>query len=114
MEVKPGVMIYFDMLPILQRLSEKHAGILFRAILEYGAGQTIPELPRQLQMFWPLIQMRLDTDDEHYYQTKCKRKYAVYVRWCKDRGQEPLSYSEWLADLELREKEDALHPDAYV
>ncbi len=51
---KPGVMIYFDLQETLDRLSDEQAGILFRAILEYGAKRTEPDLPDPLFFLCPL------------------------------------------------------------
>lgn len=99
MEKKPGVMIYFDMAPMLDRLTDKNTGILFRAILEYGATGKEPELPNRLKLFWPLIQMRLDADDQRYHDLSNKRRYAAYSRWTQYHGQEPVSYNQWLCDM---------------
>ena len=103
MSKKPGVMIYFELQPMLERLSDKHAGILFRAILEYGLHGTVPVLPDKLYLLWPIIQMRLDTDDQHYHETKLKKKYAVYVRWANHEGTTPMAYEEWLYDQEQKQ-----------
>lgn len=97
---KPGVMIYFDLQETLDRLSDEQAGILFRAILEYGAKRTEPDLPDPLFFLWPIIQTRLDCDDRRYYRVSQKRRYAVYVRWTKHHGQTPLSFTEWLCELD--------------
>lgn len=108
MERKPGVMIYFDLQGVLDRLSDRHAGILFRAILQYGETRKIPDLPDPLYLLWPMIQLRLDSDDQRYYRVSQKRKYAVYTRWTKHHGQTPLSYEDWLAQLDRCEDQDVL------
>ena len=100
MQEKPGVMIYFDMRETLNRLSDRNAGLLFRAILEYGATRKVPKLPDVLFPIWPLIQMRLDIDDERYFRVTQKRRYAVYVRWAKHHEQTPVSFDEWLTTLD--------------
>lgn len=97
MQNKPGVMIYFDIQETVKRLSDRSAGILFRAILEYGATKKEPTLPDSLYMLWPMIRMRLDTDDERYHQMSQRRRYAAYTRWCKHDGENPLSYNDWLS-----------------
>lgn len=103
---KPGIMIYFDMLETVNRLSDRDAGRLFRAILEYGMTQRVPELPEKLFLIWPLLQMRLDNDDQRYYRVTLKRRYAIYVRWAKEKGQTPLPYEEWLTQPGVRDLED--------
>ena len=95
-KIKPGVMIYFELAGVLATLTDAQAGKLFRAILEYGRDKTIPDLPGRLQCIWPIIQMRLDTDDDRYHQTTARRQYAAYVRWAKKNGEEkPMTFDEW-------------------
>ena len=97
MQNKPGIMIYFDVIETVNRLSDQNAGLLFRAILEYGMTRRVPELPKKLFLLWPLVQMRLDTDDERYHRVARKRRYAAYVRWAKEKGETPLPFEQWLA-----------------
>lgn len=111
MREKPGVMIYFDMRELLNRLSDQQVGILFRAILEYGVTQTEPSLPEPLHLLWPLVQMRLDSDDQRYHRVSQKRRYAIYVRWTKHHGQTPLSYEDWLCTLDSKEDACSLLAD---
>ncbi len=106
MQKKPGVMIYFDMLETLERLSDENAGVLLRAILEYGKTQCEPQLPDPLYLLWPMIRMRLDMDDERYYQVSQKRSYAAYVRWANHQGHAPMPYNEWLCYSEQDHDED--------
>ena len=98
-ERKPGVMVYFEMRSLLERLSNNDAGILFRAIMDYGATGCIPELPESLFIAWPLIQMRLDMDNERYWKVTNQRKYATYSRWAKEKGNEPIPYNDWLCNM---------------
>ncbi len=98
MTKKPGVMIYFDMQQTLNRMSDRNAGILFRAILEYGATGKVPKLPDTLCLLWPLIQMRLDSDDQRYRSISLKRQYATYKRWNKDDGEACKTFEQWLLD----------------
>ena len=92
----------------VKRLSDRNAGILFRAILEYGATGKEPVLPESLYLLWPMVRMRLDTDDQRYRQVSQKRKYAIYVRWAKAHGQEPLAYDSWLSNLDTDDNEPPL------
>ena len=93
---KPGVMIYGDLHSTLARLDDAQAGQLFRAIMDYGLEVTMPQLPSPLDLLWPMIQLRLDADDDRYYDVINKRSYAAYVRWAKEKNQTPLSYERWL------------------
>ena len=93
---KPGVMIYGDLHSTIARLDDAQAGQLFRAIMDYGLEGTMPQLPSPLDLLWPMIQLRLDADDDRYYDVINKRSYAAYVRWAKEKNQTPLSYESWL------------------
>lgn len=115
---KPGVMIYFDILQVLERISDQDAGRLFRAILEYGRDGKIPALPDSAYVIWPLIQSRLDYDDERYYTTAYKRKYAAYIRWCGKKSEPIMPYKQWmetaLREEDLNDPELPDAPDAYA
>ena len=95
---KPGVMVYFEVRTLIERMSTHEAGLLFRAILAYGETGEVPELPDKLYVFWPLIQMRLDVDERKYQSVINKRKYGGYCRSEKAKGNEPLEYNVWLAE----------------
>ena len=96
MKQKPGVMIYFDMIPVVELLSNQDAGLLFRAILQYGENGVLPELDPHLALLWPLIQQRLDCDAARYETTVMKRKYAAYARWERQNERQPQPYTLWL------------------
>ena len=92
---QPGVMLYFDIRPCLNRMSRQEQGELFVAILDYAQYGVVPELDGILGVAWDFIQPRLDRDREKYGQTVSKRKYAAYVRDEKNQGNTPLSFDDW-------------------
>ena len=96
MKEKPGVMIYFDVLPVLNLLSIEEKGMLFEAIVNYAKYGVLPELGERLTVVWPLIQQRLDLDEARYQVTVLKRKYSAYARWEKQNERKPLPYSYWV------------------
>ena len=108
MSQKPGVMIYFEVREMLKRMSDEMAGALFKAIMEYGATKRIPELPDTIYVFWPMIQARLDTDDERYYRISQKKRYAIYVRWAKHKNETILSFDQWLIEYDRLIDDDEL------
>ena len=89
-------MIYFDILPVLQMLNNLEKGMLFEAILRYAHADEEPVLPDQLQLVWPLVKKRLDSDYERYNLTVTRRKYAAYVRWEKEHHRDPLPFTKWV------------------
>ena len=94
---QPGVMLYSDIRPCLNRMSRQEQGELFVAILDYAQYGVVPELDGLLGVAWDFIQPRLDRDREKYGQTVSKRKYAAYVRDEKNQGNTPLSFDDWKA-----------------
>ena len=96
MSNKPGVMMYFELRPSLDKMSDELAGKLFRIMMEYGETLYEPEIPEGLEIAWPLIRCDIDRDHQTY-QNKCtKNAYNAYSRWEKEKGQEPLTYDEWV------------------
>jgi len=108
MSDKPGVMVYFDIWAVIQRMSNELTGILFKAIMEYGATKRVPELPDSLYIIWPMIQSRLDNDDERYYRVSQKKRYAIYTRWAKHKNEPVLPFDRWLTEYDRLIDEDEL------
>ena len=96
MKKKPGVMVYFDLRGMLKLLPDAEKGKLFEAILEYGETGSVGELTDTLRIVWPLIQRRLDVDSLQYDKKLIKRKYAAYIRWANEHGEEAMIYEDWL------------------
>lgn len=93
---KPGVMIYFDVLPVISQLNNSDKGRLFQAILEYAQQGVAPELPAKLRPVWPMLAARMDNDDIRYRQTIAKRRYAAYSRWEREEERIPLGFTDWM------------------
>ena len=109
MKKKPGVMVYFDMRKMLKLLPDKEKGILFEAILDYGETGETGELTDTLRIIWPLIQRRLDVDSLQYGKKVVKKKYAAYVRWSNEQGENVMRYEQWL-EANGYDPEDYLSP----
>lgn len=97
MNQRPGVMIYFEILPTIQKLSKADKAALFEAILEYGMRKTLPPMSAKLKVVWPLVQQRLDWDEEKYNQVVAKRAYSAYVRWAKHNDEPYVDFKTWKA-----------------
>ncbi len=78
---KPGVMLYFDIRPALQRLSLEERGLLFEAILEFGEFKTEPCFTGTLDVAWAFIVQRLIEDDKTYYNKCAKASENANKRW---------------------------------
>ena len=114
MNQRPGVMIYFEIMPTLQNLSKADKAALFEAILEYGMHKTLPPMSAKLKVVWPLVQQRLDFDEEKYYKVVAKRAYSAYVRWAKYNDEPYVDFKTWKAQngerLSAKDYEEAMIP----
>ena len=92
MSKQPGVMLYFDLRPSLDRFTPEEQGRLLRAILDYGELRIEPAFTGALGVAWDFIRPRLDRDRERYEETVEKRAAAAQARWTRGRNQrQPLS-----------------------
>lgn len=78
---QPGVMLYFEIRPCLERLTMDEQGRLFNAILDYGEEGIEPNFDYMLGIAWDFIKPRLDRDREHYEEICEKRRQAIQSRW---------------------------------
>ncbi len=94
---RPGVMLYFDITPLMRLLSEAQRGVLVLDILEYAENGTEPDYTddRELAIAWTQIRPKLDRDGERYNECVMQRRYAVFSREEKRHGREPCSFEEW-------------------
>ena len=66
---KPGVMIYFEIMPQLEMLKPLQRLAVYDAIMAYGKDRTEPSLKREGELVWAFIRPILDRDDERYRRT---------------------------------------------
>ena len=80
----PGVMLYFDRLTFLDRLTFEQAGELFTAIIYYARDRKEPEFAdKALQMAWDFLRPSLDEDRIRYEKICERNKRAIERRWSK-------------------------------
>ena len=72
---KPGVMIYFNMIPS-SRLPDADRLRLYDAMMEYGRTGTEPKFDGPLGVAWDYVAPVLALDDNRYEQTRAKRSMA--------------------------------------
>ena len=97
---RPGVMIYFEIIPVLAEMTDQQVGQFLRAALLYARDGVQPEFTDvALRMVWPMVKTRLDADGERYAAVSAvnsaKRRYAGYAAKCREGGRDPLSFAEW-------------------
>lgn len=93
--MRPGMMIYFDIVPALELLTCEERGELFTAMLRYGMYGEVPSFTGATALAWAFMQPRLDADADRYDNAILQKRYAVYCRECKKAGNKPLNYTEW-------------------
>ena len=72
---KPGVMIYFNMIPS-SHLPDADRLRLYDAMMEYGRTGTDPQFDGPLGIAWDYVAPVLALDDDRYKQTRAKRSMA--------------------------------------
>lgn len=79
---KPGVMLYFDLRPCLQRLNNEQKGVLFSAIMDYAEHGIPPEIDDiAVGVAWDFVKPRIDRDNEAYMGKVEKARAAINKRW---------------------------------
>ncbi len=101
---RPGVVVYFDMVPTLQKLSaEAKAAVLMAALargqnLYYEADfNSLGDLADRVraETLWESYCPRVDSDGEGWKDGIIQRKYAGYCSGCRSREEQPMSYEEY-------------------
>lgn len=84
MKEKPGVMLYFDRLPYLNRMTREQRGDLFLFIMEYAQFGVVPQIEdAMLGMAWDVVKPAIDLDTERY-EARCeKNRENIQKRWEK-------------------------------
>lgn len=78
---KPGVMLYFELYPMLKEMSVEDVHALIMAIFEYAQNGVLPELSSAaLRYVWALVKINIDRDNERYYRVVEARQRAAEKR----------------------------------
>ena len=93
---RPGIMIYFDILDPIKKLSDEDKGKLLVAMLEYGKDGIVPELDGSLGIVWSFVQPKIDRDEENYDASKLQRQYAAFCKKRKKIWMPRISFDEWV------------------
>ena len=105
----PGVMLYFDMAPAVEKMDTAQKAALLDAILRYGEFGEEPNFYKdpRLDVTWSFIKRRIDADSDNYA-AKCeKNRHNAYIREAEKRGMHPLPYEVW-RDLSIDEQKKLL------
>lgn len=95
---RPGVMIYFDIRPLMELLSEVQRGQLITGILDYAEDGAEPDYSMDigLAVAWTQIKPKIDRDEEQYKDKVLKSRYAAYCKIEKAHERMPVLFEEWV------------------
>ena len=99
---RPGIMLYFDILGPIRLLPDSDKGRLLVAMLEYGQSGIVPQFDGALALAWEFVKPKIDKDSEEYNKTVLKRQYATFCRDRKKKGEQEITFEEWLMTIDDR------------
>ena len=93
---RPGVMLYFDIIPALDTLPPETVGRLLLGALHYARDGVEPSGDDPALLFaWAFLKSGIDRDGDAYEEKRLRGEWLVYCRGCKKEGTDPLPFNEW-------------------
>ena len=97
---RPGIILYYEFAPAFRRMRPEQVYQLVIAALDYGETRKEPQIDDPVaEIIWPLLREKIDTNEKRYEDTCVKNSFNAYMRWCKEKGDEPLPFEEWYATV---------------
>lgn len=105
---RPGVMLYFSILPALDSLPPASAGTLLLAAMHYAQDGQEPIFEDDTLAFaWAFLKPSIDRDAEVYDEKRLRGEWMTYCRQCKREGNEAVDFETW----RQRTDTEPLHTD---
>lgn len=96
MAERPGVLLYFDILPALDKLPPAAVGELLLKALHYAQDGVEPVFDdASLGFAWAFLKPAIDRDGVVYRDKRLRGDWLTYCRQCKRDGIEPLDFETW-------------------
>lgn len=93
---RPGLMLYFDILPALDKLPSSAVGELLLAALHYAQDGIEPSFEdSSLTFAWAFLRPAIDRDGITYEGKRLKGDWLTYCRQCKKDGVDALDFETW-------------------
>lgn len=109
---RSGIVVYFDAIPTLQKLSVAGQARFLMAVLNYGKTGEKPDLSDlqrddqiRLETLFEQTLPRMDADEAKWKRTTVRNQYAGYSSSAKRRGETPITYDEYIEWEEHAEKQ---------
>ena len=109
---RPGIVVYFDAIPTLQKLSADGKACFLMAVLNYGKTGEMPDLSDlqindkiRLETLFEQTLPRMDADEAKWKRATVRNQYAGYSSSAKRRGETPIPYDEYIDWEEHAEKQ---------
>ena len=93
---RPGLLLYFDIVPALDKLPLDAVGELLLKALHYAQDGVEPVFDdASLGFAWAFLRPSIDRDGAAYQDKRLKGDWLVYCRRCKQDGTQALSFEMW-------------------
>lgn len=93
---RPGVMLYFSVLPALDSLPPASAGTLLLAAMHYAQDGQEPVFEDSTLAFaWAILKPSIDRDAEVYDEKRLRGEWMTYCRQCKREGNDAVAFETW-------------------
>ena len=97
-------MIYFEWIPLIEKLSAEQAKDLVLSSLLYARDGVQPDFQDQiLQIVWTLVESKIDADEKRYTEVSkansLKRRYGAYKSEREKNGKDCMTFPEWCAAM---------------
>lgn len=93
---RPGLMLYFDILPALDKLPNAAVGELLLAALHYAQDGIEPTFEdSSLGFAWAFLRPAIDRDGATYEGKRLKDDWLTHCRQCKKDGVDALDFETW-------------------
>ena len=101
---QPGFMIYAeDWAAYTEDFNDEELGRMLRALLAYFDTQEQPSFSdRGMRQFFRLASRGIDLDIKRYNERCRQNAYNRYKGACKQQHEKPMSYEEWLTNVDDR------------
>ena len=81
---KPGVMLYFELYPMLKQMTVEDVHALIMAIFEYAQNGVLPRFSSQALVYvWEFVRLNIDRDNQRYLKVVEQKRKAAEKRWNK-------------------------------